>query len=95
MESFSPTAAAITVAATASSQSTLFQGNGDQMRVYNGSDSVAFWKDGGPGVIADNTCSFIAPGATEVFSIPPGTSRLAVMLESGTGNIYVQRGEGG
>jgi hypothetical protein len=67
----------------------------ETVRVYNATASAAYFRFSptvSPTAVATDT--FIAPGSTEVFSLPPDTQYVAVILDSGTGNVYFQRGGG-
>lgn len=70
------------------------QSRAETMRVYNATSSPAFFRTGVAAPTAVTTDTFIAPGSTEVFSLPPGVEQVAVILGSGTGNVYFQRGAG-
>lgn len=92
---FSPTGDNVPIAASVASASGLLPGtNGDQARVYNATSSAAFIRFGAAGLVAVATDAFVAPGTTEVFSIPPGVTSFAVILSTGTGTVYAQRGFG-
>ena len=67
---------------------------GDTVRVYNATASAAFFRSGAGAQTALATDAFIAPGSTEVFSLSPETSNVGVLLASGTGTVYFQRGAG-
>ena len=83
------------VAASGSSADEALPGTaGNQCRVYNGSAAMAFVRFGVGAQTAVLTDSFVAPGNTEVFSIPPTVDTVAAILSTGTGNVYFQRGMG-
>lgn len=74
--------------------STLPGTGGTVVRVYNATTAVAFFRVGTSAVgSAVTTDTFIAAGATEVFSIPPGVTNVA-SIGAGTGIVYFQRGDG-
>jgi hypothetical protein len=70
------------------------QGAAQTIRVYNGANGVAFvrWGNGAQTAVATDT--FVAPGATEVFSIPGNVTEVAAILPVGAGSITFQRGAG-
>lgn len=67
---------------------------GSTVRVYNATASAAFFRSGAGAQTAVATDTFIAPGSTEVFSLAPGVTDVAVILASGSGTVYFQRGGG-
>lgn len=94
IQSFSPTGPTITVAASTTSASGTLTGIGNQVRMYNSTAGVAFWRCTKAADTAVLTDSFLAPGATETFSVPPDFQQYSVILTTGTGNVYAQRGFG-
>jgi len=68
--------------------------SGESVRVYNATSSAAFFRSGTGTPTAVATDTFIAPGSTEVFSLAPGVTDVAVILASGSGTVYFQRGGG-
>jgi hypothetical protein len=64
------------------------------LRVFNGSSAVAHFRTGIGAQTAVLTDTFIAPGSTETFVVPPAHTHAAVILSAGTGAIYFQRGSG-
>lgn len=95
---WSPAADSVTIAATVASADALLPGStGTAMRIYNGGTAVVFirWGIAGAGTqVAVLTDTFVAPGGTEIFSIPQGSLRVAVILAAATGNVSLQRGDG-
>jgi hypothetical protein len=66
----------------------------DQCRVYNSSAAIAFIRFGKGAQVPAITDAFVAPGATEVFTIDPTVTDAGAILSAGTGNVYFQRGLG-
>ena len=97
--SFSGLGNNVAVAATTASAAGSLPGadatlSGESVRVYNATASAAFFRSGAGAQTALATDAFIAPGSTEVFSLSPETSNVGVLLASGTGTVYFQRGAG-
>lgn len=69
-------------------------GGGQSVRVFNSGTTIAFvrWAATSPTAVATDIP--IAPGATEVFSLPVDAAFVAAILASGTGSIYFTRGAG-
>lgn len=68
---------------------------GETLRVYNATAAAAFFRTSTTaGPTAVTTDMFIAPGSTEVFCIGAAVIAVAVILASGTGTVYFQRGGG-
>jgi len=92
---FSGTSASIALATSTSSASvTIAQGSAKQIRIFNDSASVLYWKVGKAPLTVVGTDTFMGPGATEVFSIPPGSDTFAAAVVAGTGTAYAQCGDG-
>lgn len=99
-EAFSSLGDSVTVAATIASSSTvlpqtnntLFQGK--TIRIYNSAAAAVFFRTGIGTQTALLTDTFVAPGSTEVFSVPPNVTEVGLILASGTGNVFVQLGAG-
>lgn len=99
-EAFSSLGDSVTVAATGASSSTvlsqtnntLFQGK--TIRIYNAAGAPAFFRTGIGPQTAVVTDTFVAPGSTEVFSVPPNVTEIGIILGTGTGNVYAQLGAG-
>lgn len=98
INAFAGTGNNVAIAATTSSGSAALPGNTEvpgSIRVYNsGTTGVAFVRWGASAPTAVATDTFVAPGSTEVFSIPPGVTHVAAILSASTGNVYFQRGGG-
>jgi hypothetical protein len=67
---------------------------GKTLRVYNAAANPAFFRVGVGTQTAVLTDTFVAPGATEMFSLPPNADTIGVILSAGTGNVYAQLGDG-
>lgn len=93
---FRPLVDAITLAATASSQNTAIGGVGNEMRIDNSANTAQLlWRtstDSTDSVASTFRCT-VAGGAVEVFNINRDT-QIAYKLVSGSGNVYITRGEG-
>lgn len=95
IQPFQP-ATTVTVSATSASSATQIAGNQESILIYNASGSVAF--------VAVGTDSTTAATVAASFPVPAGASRMitvgsyfswvAVILASGTGTVYVSRGNG-
>jgi hypothetical protein len=64
------------------------------LRVFNGSSAMAHFRTGVGAQTAVLTDTFIAPGSTETFIVPPAHTDVGVILSAGTGPVYLQRGSG-
>jgi N-acetylglucosamine kinase-like BadF-type ATPase len=64
------------------------------LRVFNGSSAMAHFRTGVGTQTAVVTDTFVAPGSTETFIVPPAHTHVGVILSAGTGSVYVQRGSG-
>lgn len=93
---FMPTAATTTIAATASSVGGTVAGSGAPcMRIVNDTASICFVKFGIGAQTATNADYPIPANSVEVMRpnvVDP--THVAVILATGTGNVYVTRGEG-
>ena len=67
---------------------------GQFVRVYNGTAAPAFWRAGAGTQVSVLTDTFIGPGNTEVFGLPADADTVGLILASGAGNVYFQRGAG-
>lgn len=92
---FTPTGSSIVLSGTTISSNAILPTTGGSVRVYNSGSVIVFVKFGSSTVEATSSNSFIAPGATEVFSVPQGVTHVAGITASSTASIYVERGEGG
>jgi hypothetical protein len=93
---FMPTGATRTHAATASSSSGTIDGSGQGscFRVQNETDAIAFLKFGTGTQTAAITDLPFRPRSAEVIRIPGNVTDVAVILSTGSGNVYITRGEG-
>jgi hypothetical protein len=95
---FSPIGNSITVAATTTSVDTALPGSdapAASLRVINASAAVAAIRYGAGAQTAVLATDLpVNAGSTEVFNIPVGVTNVAVILASGTGNVYFTRGGG-
>lgn len=93
-----------TLAATSSSQNTAVtnlptgatgQGGYTDLIVYNASSAVAFINYGMASATATVTSpDFVAPGATIVINMGGPYTNVAIILATGTGNVYFAVGQG-
>jgi hypothetical protein len=95
---FSPTGNNVQLSGSTTSAVAPLPGSSElpaSVRVYNSATGVAYFRVSiDPAAVAVTTDAFVAPGATEVFNIPVGMAHVAVILATGTGTVYVQRGGG-
>lgn len=94
VQSFAPTGDNTPIAASVASASGALTGLGNQIRIYNSTAGVAFFRFTKAASTAVLTDSFVAPGATETFSVNQEFQQIAVILSTGTGTVYAQRGFG-
>jgi hypothetical protein len=93
--SFSGTGSTVAVTTSVTSANgAIVQGSGQQIRIFNDAADPAFFRVGGSAQTAVATDTFVAPGSTEIFSIPPGIVNIGVILTAGTGVFYAQCGNG-
>jgi hypothetical protein len=96
---FSPLGAALTLSApngSSSASTTLPGAGGDTCKVTNENtvpSTVAFSTVVG-GAVAASTSLLVNTGLTEIFSIPIGTTDVAVYGVGAVGNVVLQRGSG-
>lgn len=98
MKSFAPTADTVNVSVSASSQSVNL-GRPDQVRVMNNGSATVWCRLGASGITVSGSNGFpVAPGATEVVSIPGSLASAdvyaAVIAAGATGSIYFTPGTG-
>ena len=89
--------ASIAAPSGASSASTTLPGvGGSALRVYNATAFPITWAISTTpgGAAATGSSTTVAAGLTEVFSMPLGTTDVAVYGIGGTGTVYLQRGDG-
>lgn len=92
---FSASGPSIALATTnVSADIAISQGVGKQIRIFNDSSALLYWKVGNGPQVVSGIDTFMAPGATEIFSIPMDVSRFAAAVVTGTGNVYAQCGNG-
>lgn len=101
-QAFTPIGNTLTIAASGSSASgTLAQVNSatnpvNCLRIFNASTGIAFWvvSETANPTAAVATSTPVMPNSVEVFTIDPSAAFAAVILSTGTGNVYFTRGEG-
>lgn len=98
MKSFAPTADTVNVAVSAASQ-TVNLGRPDQVRVMNNGSATVWCRLGASGITVSASNGFpVAPGATEVISVPAKFASAdvfaAVIAGGATGSIYFTPGTG-
>lgn len=85
----------VTLAATTTSAQAALMGLGSSAVIYNASADVAFVEFGPSGAVTASLASFpVPPGGRALVYIGPMTSGVAVILSTGTGAVYVSRGDG-
>jgi hypothetical protein len=83
------------VAASGSSAAVHLAGGGHAVLVYNASGAAAFFRLGAAtGLTASLTDTPVPPGARMLVDGGPFVSYAAVILSSGTGNVYFTLGDG-
>lgn len=87
----------VTVAAGTTSANTLLPGNADSVLIYNGSSATAFVTFGVDLTVSPTSSSGfpIPPGGTQFLTCGQIVASAAVILASGSGNVYLSRGNGG
>ncbi len=88
-------AGTVTAAVTTRGSQIALAGGGNAVLVYNASASIAFFRLGGAtglGVTLNDTP--VPPGTRMLVGAGPFVSYAAVMLSSGTGNVYFTLGDG-
>lgn len=94
---FQPASTTGTIAAsttTASFTWTSDVNHGDCLRVYNSTAAIVFVRHGPSPQTAVITDIPIGPGLERVFRVADRGDTVAVILSTGTGNVYVTKGEG-
>lgn len=95
LRAFQPLTNAVTIAATATDQSVNVPGVGNVLRIYNSSAAIALLNFGLAAADSDPDFKIAIPagGVTHVWI---GRDQyVACRLSTGTGNVYVTRGDGG
>lgn len=90
---FEPNASATLAVSTTSAEVTTLSATDNQVRLYNGTTGVVFVRWGTTAQTAVATDMAIAPGATEVFT-KNNSTRLAAIMASGSGSLYITTGTG-
>jgi hypothetical protein len=91
---FSPEAT-VSVAASTTSTSVALVGTGPSLLIYNGSNSTAFLSLGATTALTASIANMPVPAASQVLlGIGATVSAAAVILETGTGSVFLTRGSG-
>jgi uncharacterized PurR-regulated membrane protein YhhQ (DUF165 family) len=90
---FEPNAHHTISASTTSAEVTTLSATDNIVRIYNAASAAAFVRWGTTAQTAVTTDMAIAPGATEAFTKNNAT-RIAAILASGTGSVYITTGNG-
>jgi len=107
LKNFKGFGSSYTLAATTSSQNTVvaqpaavsgtagFAGGYTDLHVYNGASGTAFIAYGTSSATATTSSpDFVAPGAEVVIGMGMPATNVAIILASGSGNVYFAIGEG-
>jgi hypothetical protein len=107
LKNFKGFGSSYTLAATTTSQNTAvsqpaavagtagFAGGYSDLEVYNGSTGVAFIAYGtSPATATTSSPDFVAPGAIVILNMGMPATNVAIILSSGSGNVYFAVGEG-
>lgn len=98
IKALQPAGPTVLVAGTTASQSVTVPGNGATLRVFNASASVARIEFGGAAattpIVGTNGSMGVPAGAVETFDMGALATKVAVLLDTGTGNVELTRGEG-
>jgi hypothetical protein len=91
---FSPEAT-VSVAASTASTAVALGGTGPSLLVYNGSSSTAFLRLGATTALTATTAAMPIPAGSQVLlGIGATVSAAAVILATGTGQVFFTRGSG-
>jgi hypothetical protein len=91
---FSPEAT-VSVAASTTSEAVALGGTGPSLLVYNGSNSTAFLTLGATTALVATTAELPVPPASQVLlGIGATIKAAAVILNTGTGPVFLTRGSG-
>lgn len=94
---FNPIGNTVNVAASTSTGNVTIGTVGNQVRVLNASNSIAFiaFSSAAAGATASTSTSTpVLPNSAETFTVDPAANSAAAILASGTGTVYFTRGEG-
>lgn len=95
LRAFQPLSAAVTIAATATDQNVNIPGVGNVAYIFNAGAAPALVAFGLTAADSDPTFSLAIPAASAMFVWIGRDQYIAARLTTGTGNIYVTRGDGG
>jgi hypothetical protein len=91
---FSPEAT-VSVAASTTSTAVALGGTGPSLLVYNGSTSTAFLSLGATTVLTATNGDMPVPAASQMLlGIGATVSAAAIILQTGTGEVFLTRGSG-
>ena len=92
IQPFVPSGTVTIAATTASASAALSQG--DTVLIYNSSTGIAFVAFGNGSAAATIAGTPIPPGGSLMLYVGPIVNTAAVILSTGTGNVYVTAGTG-
>lgn len=95
IQAFSPSGGTVSIGASTTTARGTLLGTGNIARLYNACAVPAFIAFGDSDVEATTAGTILAPYSVETFAIGVEATHMAVILESDTGTVYVQRGDGG
>jgi hypothetical protein len=87
--------ATVTIAAGTTSAHAALLGTGEAVLVYNASSAIAFLRFGMDGSVPATSADMpIPPGARMLIHAGEFAKSASVVLASGSGNVYLSRGQG-
>lgn len=95
LRAFQPLTAAVTIAATATDQSVNIPGVGNVLYIFNASAAIALVAFGLASADSDPTFALAIPAGGVQYVWVGRDQYMACRLSTGTGNVYVTRGDGG
>jgi hypothetical protein len=88
----------VAVSASTTSASATMLGGGDEVLVTNARPDYIFVRFGGAGntvtAISSPPDAVVPSGQRRIFTVPSTAQTVAVLLNSGTGTVFVERGSG-
>ncbi|HQT38372.1 MAG TPA: hypothetical protein PK231_03030 [Acidocella sp.] len=87
-------AVTVTISGGTTSTNAALTVTGDAVVVYNSSSDTAFVRTGNGAQVAETTDYPVPAGARALIATGPYINNVAVVLASGSGNVYVTVGDG-
>ena len=88
-------AGSVGAAASTTVANVALAGGGQAILVYNATTAVAFFRLGGASALTATTADTpVPPGGRMLVDAGPFVTNAAVVLSTGTGNVYFTRGDG-